>query len=171
MPLTPQKHPDAAPFLVLFYLPLHTESHPSSSSFFFFWSLPGVPPVYFSLLCQVRSWGVIGRSIRHSALGTLAALIRSLGLLTSQGWMLRQKHRSNDGLSCFVGACKGGGRRRRRGICLVSESLPRYTCFGAFFWCHFCSLASVKLRAALHLWLKMPEGEFDSLGVNLILGA
>lgn len=40
---------------------------------------------------------VIGRSIRHSAPGTLAALIRSLGSLTSQGRMLRQEHRSNDG--------------------------------------------------------------------------
>lgn len=74
-------------------------------------------------LCQVRSHGlmealcrVIGRSIRHSALGTLAALIRSLGLLTSQGWMLKQ-NTDQMTVPCFVGACKGGGRRQRKSIC------------------------------------------------------
>ncbi|KAI9524587.1 hypothetical protein NQZ68_016596 [Dissostichus eleginoides] len=79
-------------------------------------------------LCQVRSHGlmeafcsVIGGSIRHSALGTLAALIRSLGLLTSQGRMLQQ-NTDQMMVPCFVGTCKGGGRRQRKSICLVSAA-------------------------------------------------
>lgn len=79
-------------------------------------------------LCQVRSHGlmeafrsVIGRSIRHSALGTLTALIRSLGLLTSQGWMLQQ-NTDQMTVPCFAGTCKGGGRRQRKSICLVSAA-------------------------------------------------
>ncbi len=98
------------------------------------------PPVFRLSLCQVRSRGlmeafcrVIGRSIRHSALGTLAALIRSLGLLTSQGWMLQQ---NTDQMTapCFVGTCKGGGRRQRKSICLVSAAPEAFFLhlFGAF---------------------------------------
>lgn len=91
-------------------------------------------------LCQVRSHGlmeafrgVIGRSIRHSALGTLPALIRSLGLLTSQGWMLQQ-NTDQMTVPCFVGTCKGGGRRQRKGICLVSAAPEAFFLhlFGAF---------------------------------------
>lgn len=86
------------------------------------------PPASHLSLCQVRSHGlmeafrsVIGRSIRHSALGTLAALIRSLGLLTSQGWML-QHNTDQMTVPCFVGPCKGDGRTRRKSICLVSSA-------------------------------------------------
>lgn len=93
-----------------------------------------------SLLCQVRSHGlmeafrrVIGRSIRHSALGTLAALIRSLGLLTSQGWMLQQ-NTDQMTVPCFAGTCKGGSRRQRKSICLVLAAPEAFFLhlFGAF---------------------------------------
>lgn len=91
-------------------------------------------------LCQVRNHGLmeafrgmIGRSIRHSALGTLAALISSLGLLTSQGWML---HQNTDQMTvpCFVGTCKGVGIRQRKNICLVSAAPEAFFphLFGAF---------------------------------------
>lgn len=98
------------------------------------------PPPPALSLCQVRSHGlmeafcgVIGRSIRHSALGTLAALIRSLGLLTSQGWML-QRNTDQMTVPCFAGACKGGGRRQRKSICLVSAAPEAFFLhlFGAF---------------------------------------
>lgn len=126
-------------------------------------------------LCQVRSHGlmealcrVIGRSIRHSALGTLAALIRSLGLLTSQGWMLQQ-NTDQMTVPCFVGACKGGGRRQRKSICLLSAAPggpSPYTCLVLL--CRSSSLTSAVMCIALHLWCKTPEGERDSLRVNLI---
>lgn len=104
--------------------------------------LIGLPPLSppASSLCQVRSHGlmeafcrVIGRSIRHSALGILAALIRSLGLLTSQGWMLQQ-NTDQMTVPCFVGTCKGGGRRQRKSICLVSAAPEAFFLhlFGAF---------------------------------------
>ena len=102
--------------------------------------LPLSLPASCISLCQVKSHGlmeafcgVIGRSIRHSAPGTLAALIRSLGLLTSQGWMLQQ-NTDQMTVPCFVGTCKGGGRRQRKSICLVSvapEALFLHL-FGAF---------------------------------------
>lgn len=74
---------------------------------------------------------VIGRSIRHSAQGTLDALIRSLGLLTSLSWMLQQK---KDPVTCFVRTCKGGGGRQRRSICFVSAAPEAFFLhlFGAF---------------------------------------
>ena len=102
-------------------------------------------------LCQVRGShglmeafrGVIGRSIRHSALGTLAALIRSLGLLTSQGWMLQQ-NTDQMTVPCFGGTCRGGGRRRRKSICLVSAapeavSLHLFSAFVSRSLPHKCS--------------------------------
>lgn len=101
---------------------------------------PPSPPASHLSLCQVKSHGlmealcrVIGRSIRHSALGTLAALIRSLGLLTSQGWMLQQ-NTDQMTVPCFVRTCKGGGRRQRKSICFVSAAPEAFFLhlFGAF---------------------------------------
>lgn len=99
-----------------------------------------LPPASHLSLCQVRSHGlmeafrsVIGRSIRHSAPGTLAALIRSLGLLTSQGWMLQQ-NTDQMTVPCFVGTCKGVGIRQRKNICLVSAAPEAFSLhlFGVF---------------------------------------
>lgn len=103
-------------------------------------------------LCQVRSHGlmevfcrVIGRSIRHSALGTLAALIRSLSSLTSQGWMLQQ-NTDQMTVPCFAGTCKGGGRKQRKSICFMSAAPEAFFLhlFGAFVLIllpHKCSIA------------------------------
>lgn len=133
------------------------------------WSSAAAPPTSYFSLCQVRSQGlmeafrgVIGRSIRHSALGTLTALIRSLGLLTSQGWMLQQ---STDQMTvpCFAGACKGGGRRQKKGICLVSQRPFFYTCLAL--WCRSRFLASAVMCIALHLCCKMPEGSATPCGL------
>ncbi len=103
-------------------------------------------------LCQVRSHGlmeafcrVIGRSIRHSALGTLAVLIRSLSSLTSQGWMLKQ-NTDQMTVPCFAGTGKGGGRRQRKSICLLpaAPEASLLHLFGAFVLLllpHKCSIA------------------------------
>lgn len=122
---------------------------------YLYWSFTAVASRLLPLasrlsLCQVRSHGLmeafcrlIGRSIRHSALGTLAALIRSLGLLTSQAWMLQQ-NTDQMTVPCFVGTCKGGGRRQRKSICLVSAAPEAFFLhlFGAFVLLllpHMCS--------------------------------
>lgn len=130
-------------------------------------------PPRFSL-CQVRSCGlveaffaVIGRSIHHSAHGTLAALIRSLGLLTSQSWMLQQ-NTDQMTVSCFVGTCKDGGRRQRKGTCLASAAPEAFFLhlFGAF-----VSLLLPQKCNNVHrssFVLQNARGEYDSLWVNLI---
>lgn len=93
---------------------------------------PYWPPPCSFLSCQVKSCclmetlcHVIGRSIRHSAPGTLRALIRSLGLLTSQGWMLQH---NTDQMTAprFAQTRKGGGSTQRRSICLVSSPLEAF---------------------------------------------
>lgn len=80
---------------------------------------------------------VIGRSICHSAPGTLAALIRSPGSLTS--WMLRQNmDQMTAALLWTAAAWKGGGRggsvcvvvggwgaktkQKKKGVCFVSTA-------------------------------------------------
>lgn len=110
------------------------------------------------------SCDMIGSSICHSAPGTLPALIRSLGSLTSQGWMLQQ---SADQMTapCFVGTFKGGGRRQRKGICLVSAAFFLHT-FGAFVSVgppHKCN--NVHCSSFV---LPNARGEFSFLWVNLI---
>lgn len=109
---------------------------------------------------------MIGRSIRHSAPGTLRALIRSLGLLTSQGWMLQ---RNTDQMTAprFAQTRKGGGRTQRRSICFVSSPLEAFLLhlFGAFFCVVLAHLASAASRIALHLRCKMPEGSVTPSGL------
>lgn len=132
------------------------------------------PPASRLSLCQVRSHGlmeafchVIGRSIRHSALGTLAALIRSLGLLTSQGWMLQQ-NTDQMTVPCFVGTCKGGGRRQRKSICLVSAAPEAFFLhlFGAFVSLSLPHKCSNVHRSSFVV--ENARGECYSLWVNLI---
>lgn len=108
---------------------------------------------------------MIGSSICHSAPGTLPALIRSLGSLTSRGWMLQQ---SADQMTtpCFVGTCKGGGRRQRKGICLVSAVLFLHT-FGLLS-CHSGRLAKRNNVHCSSFVLQNARGEFGFLWVNLI---
>lgn len=57
--------------------------------------------------------GMIGRSIRHSAPGTLAALIRSLGLLASQGQILQHNTDQMTALLlyCLIKVVAGGRRK------------------------------------------------------------
>lgn len=95
------------------------------------------------LLCRLRSGGgflmealcrVIGRSICHSAPGTLVAQIRSPGSLTS--WILRQNmDQITAALLWTAAAWKGGGRggsvwggtktkkkQPKKGVCFVSTA-------------------------------------------------
>lgn len=124
------------------------------------------------LSCQVKSrclmealCHVIGRSIRHSAPGTLRVLIRSLGLLTSQGWMLQQ---NTDQMTAprFAQTCKGGGSGKKKSICFASAP-PEASIFTPV-WC-FCvvlaHLPSAVTCIALHLWCKMPEGSVTPPGL------
>lgn len=95
---------------------------------------------------------VIGRSIRHSAPGTLRALIRSLGLLTSQGWMLQQNTDQMTAPRFFARTRKGGGSTRRRSICFVSAP-PEASflhLFGAF--AAFSLTSPVLQRASLLIY-------------------
>lgn len=76
---------------------------------------------------------MIGRSIRHSAPGTLRALIRSLGLLTSQGLDAPAEHRSNDsysfcGLVKVAAAGKGKASVLRPRLPPPPRRPPFYTC-------------------------------------------
>lgn len=117
------------------------------------------PSLLFSLCsflsCQVKSrclmealCHVIGRSVRHSAPGTLRALIRSLGLLTSQGWMLQQ---NTDQMTAprFAQTCKGGGSGKRKSICFASLEAFFLHLFGAS--ASFLLTSRVQLRASLFI--------------------
>lgn len=153
---------------MLFYLPngwgscqpfqlLQCTVHNVSLSSLIFACCRLLPPAASRLsLCQVRSHGlmeafcfVIGGSIRHSALGTLAALIRSLGLLTSQGRMLQQ-NTDQMTVPCFVGTCKGGGRRQRKSICLVSAAPEA---FSLPVWCLCVAPASSQVQQCASLFI------------------
>lgn len=104
---------------------------------------------------------VIGRSIRHSAPGTLRALIRSLGSLTSQGWMLQQNTDQMTAPRFLVAAAREGEAS------VLCPRPPRGLLFTPV-WC-FCGvlahLAGAATCIAPHLRCKTPEGSVTPSGL------
>lgn len=103
----------------------------------------GLPPCHVTPPSPCIRWEVhfsslqfeqqlIGRRIRHSALGKVAALIRWLGLPASLGRFLQQTH--DQDAPSFVVPCKGAGRGQNKITCLVPRASEAIfcTCFCAF---------------------------------------